>query len=183
MTAKRIRTFTVEGPVLELFISDCTCGVVFGMPKDLERRRRGDGETFYCPNGHPLVFSDEQTAQEKLKDVEARELALQDQLSAAIRDAESSRTELLRVRSRIANGVCPCCNRSFDNVRRHVASKHPELALPEVTKAPSYTCSCGRKFDTWRGLRVHQGANRVRSGSRRWDSPKTSRRSAHLTEV
>jgi hypothetical protein len=27
---------------------------------------------------------------------------------------------------RIGNGVCPCCNRSFTNLRRHMTTKHPE---------------------------------------------------------
>jgi hypothetical protein len=26
--------------------------------------------------------------------------------------------------------VCPCCNRSFQNLRRHMATKHPEFNAP-----------------------------------------------------
>lgn len=33
-----------------------------------------------------------------------------------------------RTRNRIANGVCPCCDRSFTNLQRHMASKHPDYA-------------------------------------------------------
>jgi hypothetical protein len=184
MTSTRISTFKVEGPRITFYVSDCgNCGVVFGIPEDLERRRRNDGGTFYCPSGHPLHFSDETTAQEKLKAATARETGLQDQLRAAIRDAEGSRSELLRIRSRIANGVCPCCNRSFDNVRRHVASKHPEFSLPNGTaKRIKFGCSCGRKFPTYAGLRIHQGRNRTETGKYRWDAPKQDRWYAHLTE-
>ena len=32
------------------------CGVAFCMPTSLYQHRRNDGETFYCPNGHPRVF-------------------------------------------------------------------------------------------------------------------------------
>lgn len=28
---------------------------------------------------------------------------------------------------RIRNGVCPCCNRSFKDVHRHMKSQHPEF--------------------------------------------------------
>lgn len=30
-----------------------------------------------------------------------------------------------------ACGVCPCCNRSFTNVRRHMTSQHPDYTIPE----------------------------------------------------
>lgn len=33
---------------------------------------------------------------------------------------------LTKERNRVGNGVCPCCNRSFANLRRHMATKHPE---------------------------------------------------------
>jgi hypothetical protein len=26
----------------------------------------------------------------------------------------------------VANGVCPCCNRTFQNLARHMAGKHPD---------------------------------------------------------
>lgn len=33
---------------------------------------------------------------------------------------------LAKQKKRIANGVCPCCTRSFTNLRRHMATMHPE---------------------------------------------------------
>lgn len=30
-----------------------------------------------------------------------------------------------RLKNRIAHGVCPCCQRTFENVARHMATKHP----------------------------------------------------------
>lgn len=35
---------------------------------------------------------------------------------------------LAKVKKRVAHGVCPCCNRSFTDLRRHMESKHPEFA-------------------------------------------------------
>lgn len=34
-------------------------------------------------------------------------------------------------KKRIANGVCPCCQRTFVNLHRHMTSKHPAFAKPE----------------------------------------------------
>lgn len=159
------------------------CGISFALNKDHYRRLHAKpGTPFYCPNGHEMVYtgtSDEQ----KLKDAEARELALKDQLSASLREAEATRIAMLRDRARFAAGVCICCNRSFENVRRHMATQHPEFNVDELGHAPVFACSCGRKFDSYRGLRIHQGSQRQHTGPRAWDNPKTSRWAAHLTEV
>ncbi len=31
-----------------------------------------------------------------------------------------------RTKKRIANGTCPCCTRTFTNLARHIAAKHPD---------------------------------------------------------
>ncbi len=46
--------------------------------------------------------------------------------------ATRARNERDRVLARIKAGVCPCCNRSFKNVRRHMASQHPDFEIPEA---------------------------------------------------
>jgi len=33
-----------------------------------------------------------------------------------------------RIKNRVANGVCPCCKRSFTDLRRHMETKHPKYA-------------------------------------------------------
>lgn len=149
------------------------CNLTFAMTREFYDRVRNDGSTWYCPLGHSQHYtgtSDEQ----KLRDAEARETALRDQLEASIRDGEAQRVELARIRQRIANGVCPCCNRSFSNVRAHMQSQHPDYAAPAPER---FKCSCGRKFDTFRGLRIHQGQNRDDD----WSKPGQSRFWSHLT--
>lgn len=48
-------------------LMDClTCGVVFQITTNLEARRRRDGKTFYCPNGHTLAWELGETAEQKL---------------------------------------------------------------------------------------------------------------------
>jgi hypothetical protein len=62
-----------------------SCGVLFGMAEDLRDNRLRDRRSFYCPNGHGQSYTGK-TPETKLKEAEARELALRDQLSAAIRE-------------------------------------------------------------------------------------------------
>lgn len=179
MTTARVSTLTNTGLTTTLYVFDCPrCGVIFGIPADYDNRRREDHRSIYCPSGHTMTY-DGPTAEQKLKKAEAREQHLTDQLSAAIRDGEETRVALLRDRQRFANGVCPCCNRSFDNVRRHMSSKHPNYDATDVKRpaAKRSTCSCGSAFDTLTGLRIHQG--RLRGPT--WDAANASRWSAHLT--
>lgn len=153
------------------------CGIEFAVTREFYDHIRSTGAGWHCPNGHGRAFSGPSDAS-KLRDAEARLKATEDQLSAAIRDAETQRQERLRVQSRISHGVCPCCNRSFKAVREHMASQHPEYvkSLPETK---SYRCACGRRFDTFAGLRRHQTAQRGDG----WDKPNVSGWRSHLTVV
>lgn len=54
-----------------------------------------------------------------------REIALHERRSAA-----AHKGHLTRVKNRIANGVCPCCNRSFTPLADHMASEHPDFVVP-----------------------------------------------------
>jgi len=169
-----------------MVVEDCfKCGVLFAMTEDLwDRCQRDHSKSFYCPNGHGMVFTGK-TDRQKLKEAEAREVALKDQLGAAVREAEQMRQALLRDRQRFANGVCPCCNRTFSNVRRHMATQHPDYDVTKVQQqVVRFGCSCGKAFDSLRGLRIHQG--RVRPDdwtARARKSDSWSKRSAHTTVV
>ena len=44
--------------------------------------------------------------------------------------------QLTRLQKRIHAGVCPCCNRTFTNVARHMKTKHPNVvSLPQKQTA------------------------------------------------
>lgn len=154
-----------------------SCGVLFAMTAAYQQGRRNDRAAFYCPNGHAQVYTGPSESV-KRREAEVREQAARDQAEAAIRDAEAARVELARIRGRIANGVCPSCNRSFENVRRHIADQHPTFAHPVTADGPEFLCSCGDRFTTFRGLRIHQGRSRDEA---EWARPGTSRFLAHLT--
>lgn len=167
-------------PVGERLVTEtcCSCGVLFAMVEDFYDHRRADHKSFYCPNGHGQSYTGKTDAQ-KLKDAEARELALKDQLGASIREGELTRQALLRDRQRFLHGVCVCCSRSFENVRRHMASQHPDFDVAKVADSRKFQCSCGDSFSTFKGLRTHQGHKRDTD----WDKPGQDPYWAHLTRV
>jgi len=177
------RGYTYVGDVSMVTVECCAqgCSVIFGITADLHRRRSNDHGTFYCPNGHGQHFTGTSDA-ERLRDEQARNTHLKDQLTAAAVEAEMVRKALVRDRHRFANGVCPCCNRYFDNVRRHMTGQHPEYDIAKISpqRETSYACSCGRGFSTPRGLAVHQGHSRSADwaikGKEQWHG-------GHLTAV
>jgi NMD protein affecting ribosome stability and mRNA decay len=106
------------------------CGIVFSVPDKWLEGRRESHETFYCPNGHLRYFAQENKV-EKMNRLLAQEQAAHDQTKAALRDKKEQLAEeekkAARLKKRVGNGVCPCCNRSFTNLQRHMHTKHPDF--------------------------------------------------------
>jgi hypothetical protein len=119
-----------------------TCGIEFHVPDNWHKARL-EGKTpaertFHCPNGHTRVFTAGNTEADKLRREAERlrqELAYKDdRIARAERLAEAERKsaiatrgQLTKMSKRVGNGVCPCCTRSFSDLRRHMATKHPEF--------------------------------------------------------
>ena len=156
----------------------CACGTVFAMAQEFKRQRLRDRTNFYCPAGHSQAYVGDTDAK-KLEREKAKNTHLEDQLLAAAIDAEKARSALIKDRHRIANGVCPCCNRYFTNVHRHIRGEHPDFD-PGPSKVSRYKCGCGRSFESPRGLAIHQSRQR---GSGGWYRPNTPAWRAHLTVV
>lgn len=105
------------------------CGITFAMPEPFRKQRQADGGTWYCPNGHGRVYRkslvtelEEKLATER-KNTEFwrdQERRSQEEAAHEKRRAAAYKGQVTRVR----NGVCPYCNRSFANVRAHMESKH-----------------------------------------------------------
>lgn len=130
---------TIQTYTGSLVVQDCIeCGMTFGVAKAFDSARRKDHRTFVCPAGHPQYYpakSDEEKLREELQREQrwsTTVMAQRDQ-EAARADHERSRAngykgQLVKTKKRIGNGVCPCCNRHFKDVERHMKSKHPELS-------------------------------------------------------
>lgn len=120
------------------------CGVTYALPVRLRQDRQETSGNWWCPNGHSLSFK--KTDHDRLK-AEAVDLRKKldaekansewwrDRDRAARQEAEHERSRangykgaLVKAKKRVGNGVCPCCNRSFSDLHRHMASKHPGFA-------------------------------------------------------
>jgi hypothetical protein len=110
-----------------LTVVTCWCGTAHAVPEELrdyQLRQHADGQIFslYCPLGHtyhPSGKSKWATEKQAREAAEARATSLADQLAAADREAK-------RLARRARQGICPCCHRSFVNVKRHMDTKHPD---------------------------------------------------------
>jgi predicted RNA-binding Zn-ribbon protein involved in translation (DUF1610 family) len=136
----------IDGVSIQMYVSDCpNCGVIYGITRDYENRRREDGRNFYCPNGHSGSFGESEiakaqrlqaAAERRANSAQIRASAAYDQAKAAHRSASAYRGQVTRMKNKIAAGVCPVgtCRRPFNNVKAHIATQHPTWAHehPEV---------------------------------------------------
>ena len=123
------------------FTSCATCKMEFYLPDVKYNDCKQKGEGFYCPNGHSSVFRETelQKAKRELELANRQKQWAQESRDLAQKNLEKERKRsaafkgvLTKTRNRIGNGVCPCCSRSFQNLKRHMDCKHPEFKKEEV---------------------------------------------------
>jgi hypothetical protein len=115
----------------------CDCGIEFHVPSAFHRACFSNSrKTFYCPNGHGQSYTQTEAdilrrERDRLKQDAAR---MDDELRAARAEAEAQKRQATafkgvatRIKNRVKNGVCPCCNRTFADLARHVKSQHPDF--------------------------------------------------------
>lgn len=127
-------TMTIETTVTITAMTCPVCGVHYGIDEAFRKRVAGNGQGWYCTNGHNLSYkeTDVDRQRKRADDAEQRIAAekgwskrLSDDLEAEQRRHSATKGQLTKTRKRIAAGVCPDCNRTFQNMARHMASKHP----------------------------------------------------------
>jgi hypothetical protein len=124
----------------------CSCGIAFAMPKSfqqqcLDRPGVNVGKGFYCPNGHVQWYTGPSEAKkqaERAKRAEEQAAYWRDQMAneqmqhqATKRRERAQKAAKTRIKNRVSKGVCPCCNRSFANLRRHMTTQHPDYTNEE----------------------------------------------------
>jgi hypothetical protein len=124
----------------------CVCGVVVVMPTMLFAKRKEDQKFWYCLNGHEQHFTGETEADRLKRMLDAEQKRRENaelQLSAVRKSrdnaeltARMTRGKLQALKQRVKNGVCPCCHRSFVQLARHMATKHPEYTHQEPEHQP-----------------------------------------------
>lgn len=118
----------------------CRCKSTMWLPAAVYAvaRERQEEFTFYCSNGHAQHYTTGETETDKLRRERDRlnqRLAEKDDdirrereaREAAERQAAAARGQVTKIKKRVGNGVCPCCTRSFANLRRHMETKHPNV--------------------------------------------------------
>jgi len=127
-TVTRGQTITAETTIVAETCANC--GIVFGLGAHFMQERRNDHKGFYCPNGHSLSYSQKSEAEQlrqQLKSAESRATSWKDQAETSENRRRAQKGVTTRLKNRIANGVCPCCQRSFVDLARHIAGQHPDF--------------------------------------------------------
>ena len=109
-----------------LVVMECwKCAITYAVPAEFDRLNHEDRQrSWYCPNGHGTVYSKSRVTQ--LQDELDRERTARakerDDMLDRLNKTEHDRR---RIRKRIEAGVCPDCNRTFQNLAAHMETKHP----------------------------------------------------------
>lgn len=118
-----------------------SCGLVYAVASDwmaakLRQHDRGDrGASWYCPNGHEVVFAregDVPRLQRELDRAKQENARLEEAAIAAQREARAAQAEVKRTTRRAIAGVCPCCNRTFRQLTHHMRAQHPEQYAAQI---------------------------------------------------
>ncbi len=149
-------TFTET--VVETFhvVSCYSCSLRFGITRELYRRAVSDAVGhIYCPACGSMTVWKESDAQREIAKLKAEAVRLGNEKQMADQRASMERAtaeraiaEKMKVERKLkrANaGVCTCCNRTFLNLARHMATKHdgkafvaPKLSAVEKAKARGF---------------------------------------------
>lgn len=137
---REIQFTTTIGMITE---TCCSCGMAFAMTREFHAARKAKpGSSFYCPAGHGQHYtgkSKEDQLAEHLSRERQRAARLEDEARIerearehADRRAAAARGQVTKLKKRAAAGVCPCCNRHFSDMARHMAQKHPGFVAEPV---------------------------------------------------
>lgn len=116
----------------ELTVMKCWCGLVHAVPTNLyDVYMESKSKSLHCPLGHSYVPGERREIREeqlaaKVAHLREQNEHLRIERGKAEKRVSTYRGHLTRVKKRVSGGVCPCCNRSFENLGRHMKSKHPK---------------------------------------------------------
>ena len=139
-----IQTYYDTIGMVKITCCNPNCGMLFSVTDKWVEYRRADHKIFYCPNGHQQHYSG-QSDVEKLRDQLAQEKHHREQETAQLRDSVdywysetvgaqkslyATKGIVTRIKNRVGKGVCPCCNRTFKDMGRHMQGQHPTWSEP-----------------------------------------------------
>lgn len=111
------------------------CDAMIIMPAGVWNEYQENNEWWFCYKGHTQHFtgkSKEQKLKDKLATAEKQLASERKRTAWAQTDLKHEKNSnralkgvITRTKNRIKNGVCPCCNRTFVNLERHMKGQHP----------------------------------------------------------
>lgn len=110
------------------------CSIPFAVPNRYKEHLLQTRESFYCPNGHSQAYvqSTEDILKKKIANLETTIYdknntvqSLQKLYRNKTIENKRNKTMLKNTKLRVSNGVCPCCNRTFQNLAEHFKTEHP----------------------------------------------------------
>ena len=107
------------------------CGAVFWIEARKMRYARNNNGSYWCPGcGTRWTFLETEAdrLRRKLKDAEESRDWYKGRMENEQKRHSATKGQVTKLRKRASAGVCPCCNRSFQNLRRHMKTKHPDFA-------------------------------------------------------
>lgn len=129
---------------MRFVVTDCgRCGAIYTVPETMFDAMRAEGGFAHCQNGHGWGWKEGSRQRDELRAERDRlkQSAAQkdDEIAALHRDVEALkksraavRGEYTKVKKRIHSGVCPCCNRTFQNLAAHMKTMHKDYDKDNV---------------------------------------------------
>lgn len=114
------------------------CGGTYAINERFRKQREVYGDGWHCPycqcSWGYFTNSENARLKKEIEDEKKRtQAALARANEAAVRaaqataDAAAADRKLKRHLKRTVAGVCPCCNRTFQQLQRHMKTKHPDF--------------------------------------------------------
>lgn len=106
---------------------DCgRCGASYAINEKYRAERKEKGGYWHCPYCQCSWGYGDSTNAQLQRALEEKQRLLTAAKCETLRERQL-KEDLERKQRRVARGVCPCCNRSFENLQRHMKTKHKEL--------------------------------------------------------
>lgn len=133
-----MNTYIVAGE--SMVVDRCpNCHTLHAFSKEiyLSAHEGKEKASIYCPRGHGWHYTgktDLQKKQDEIDELNRRiqrkvqnEAYLEDEIKAARHQAAAFKGVITKIKKRVGKGVCPCCNRHFSDLERHMKNKHSEF--------------------------------------------------------
>lgn len=132
----------IELTVILTKINCGECGGTYALNERYRAQCAEKGKSWHCPYCQVgWGYSEGENAKLKKElEAEKRRVAFANDQARMERERRESaeareraqKANVTKIKKRIKNGACPCCNRTFIDLQRHMATKHADYAAAAV---------------------------------------------------